>query len=97
MDDDGLLQVRFENHALTYLPMSQRTYSYDVCGLVTSRDKNPAAVMVVRAGFNPAGVDDIRPWVSAGYSGCLSQESRDLSVGLATATLQLSTLKRSLL
>jgi hypothetical protein len=32
-------------------------------------------VMVVRAGFNPAGVDGIRPWVSAGHSGCLSQES----------------------
>ena len=43
------------------LPMSQRTYFCDVCGLVSSRDKNSAAVMVVRAGFNPAGVDGIRP------------------------------------
>ena len=57
------------------LPMSQRTYFCDVCGLVSSRDKNSAAVMVVRAGFNPAGVDGIRPWVSAGHSGSLSQES----------------------
>ena len=43
------------------LPLSQRTYFCDVCGLVSSRDKNSAAVMVVRAGFNPAGVDGIRP------------------------------------
>ena len=57
------------------LELSQRTYFCDVCGLVSSRDKNSAAVMVVRAGFNPAGVDGIRPWVSAGHSGSLSQES----------------------
>ncbi len=63
------------------LPMSQRTYFCDVCGLVSSRDKNSAAVMVVRAGFNPAGVDGIRPWVSAGHSGCLSQESPGFSRG----------------
>ncbi|NNN09005.1 MAG: transposase, partial [Acidimicrobiaceae bacterium] len=31
------------------------------CGLVSPRDKNSAAVMVVRAGFDPAGVDGIRP------------------------------------
>ena len=27
------------------------------------------------AKITPAGVDGIRPWVSAGHSGCLSQES----------------------
>ncbi|HVB50747.1 MAG TPA: transposase [Acidimicrobiales bacterium] len=43
------------------LPLSQRTYTCEVCGLVSPRDKNSAAVMVVRAGFNPAGVDGVRP------------------------------------
>ena len=43
------------------LELSQRTYFCDVCGLVSSRDNNSAAVMVGRAGFNPAGVDGIRP------------------------------------
>ena len=43
------------------LPLSQRTYTCDVCELVSPRDKNSAAEMVVRAGFTPAGVDGIRP------------------------------------
>ena len=43
------------------LPLSQRTYACEVCELVSPRDKNSAAVMVVRAGFNPAGVDGITP------------------------------------
>ena len=43
------------------LPLSQRTYTCEACGAVSPRDKNSAAVMVVRAGFDPAGVDGIRP------------------------------------
>lgn len=43
------------------LPLSQRTYTCDECGAVSPRDKNSAAVMVVRAGFDPAGVDGISP------------------------------------
>jgi putative transposase len=40
------------------LPLSQRTYQ---CGLVAARDKNSAHVIHNRAGFNPAGVDRLRP------------------------------------
>jgi putative transposase len=43
------------------LPLSQRTYRCDQCGHVAPRDKNSARVMLNRAGFNPAGVDGIRP------------------------------------
>lgn len=43
------------------LPLSERTYTCAACGLVKPRDKNSAAVMVVRAGFLPAGVDRRRP------------------------------------
>jgi putative transposase len=43
------------------LPLSQRTYRCEHCGLVAPRDKNSAHVIHNRAGFNPAGVDGIRP------------------------------------
>ncbi|MEU5850372.1 RNA-guided endonuclease InsQ/TnpB family protein [Saccharopolyspora shandongensis] len=43
------------------LPLSERTYTCDVCGAVSPRDKNSAHVMLVRAGLNPAGVESRRP------------------------------------
>ncbi|GAT02525.1 transposase [Mycolicibacterium fortuitum subsp. acetamidolyticum] len=43
------------------LPLSQRTFRCDECGHVAPRDKNSAHVILNRAGFNPAGVDGIRP------------------------------------
>lgn len=35
------------------LPLSERTYSCTACGVVSSRDKNSARVMLVRAGLQP--------------------------------------------
>jgi putative transposase len=43
------------------LPLSMRTYACTVCGAVSPRDKNSARVMLVRAGWNPDGVEGIRP------------------------------------
>ncbi len=43
------------------LPLSQRTYRCDHCGHVAPRDKNSAHVIRNRAGFDPAGVDGVRP------------------------------------
>lgn len=43
------------------LALSERTYTCTACGMVRPRDKNSAAVMVARAGFNPACVEGIRP------------------------------------
>ncbi|MFE2037284.1 RNA-guided endonuclease InsQ/TnpB family protein [Streptomyces scopuliridis] len=43
------------------LPLSERTYTCTACGAVSSRDKNSANVMLVRAGLNPAGADRGRP------------------------------------
>ena len=43
------------------LPLSERTYRCDSCGLVAARDKNSAHVIHNRAGFVPAGVDRLRP------------------------------------
>ncbi|MGA8295412.1 MAG: transposase, partial [Acidimicrobiales bacterium] len=43
------------------LLLSERTYACKACGVVKPRDKNSAAVMVARAGFDPAGVESIRP------------------------------------
>jgi putative transposase len=40
---------------------SERTYTCSACGTVLPRDKNSAAVMLVRAGLNPAGADRARP------------------------------------
>ncbi|MEU6167274.1 RNA-guided endonuclease InsQ/TnpB family protein [Streptomyces tanashiensis] len=42
------------------LPLSERTYACTACGAVSSRDKNSARVMLVRAGLNPAGADRAR-------------------------------------
>ncbi|MEU6342512.1 transposase [Streptomyces sp. NPDC046977] len=42
------------------LPLSERTYTCTPCGAVSSRDKNSARVMLVRAGLNPAGADRAR-------------------------------------
>lgn len=39
------------------LPLSERTYTCTACGAVSPRDKNSAHVMLVRAGFAPAGAD----------------------------------------
>lgn len=47
--------------AKTRLLLSERTYTCEACGLVLPRDKNSAAVMLNRAGLNPAGVDRARP------------------------------------
>lgn len=43
------------------LPLSERTYTCMSCGAVSSRDKNSARVMLVRAGLSPAGADGVRP------------------------------------
>jgi putative transposase len=42
------------------LPLSERTYTCAACGASKPRDRNSATVMVVRAGFLPAGVDRVR-------------------------------------
>jgi len=47
--------------AKSRLPLSERTYRCGACGLVLPRDKNSAAVMLNRAGLNPAGADRARP------------------------------------
>ncbi len=43
------------------LPLSQRTFVCESCGHTADRDRNAAAVMVARAGFNQAGADRVRP------------------------------------
>ncbi|WP_189327911.1 zinc ribbon domain-containing protein, partial [Streptomyces flaveus] len=43
------------------LPLGERTYTCTVCGTASPRDKNSARVMLVRAGFNPAGAEGTRP------------------------------------
>lgn len=43
------------------LPLSERTYTCTSCGFVKPRDKNSAALMVVRAGFVPADAEGARP------------------------------------
>jgi putative transposase len=47
--------------AKTRLLLSERTYTCAACGTVLPRDKNSAAVMLIRAGLNPAGTDRVRP------------------------------------
>lgn len=42
------------------LPLGQRIYTCANCGVVRSRDKNSAAVMVARAGFVPADIEGVR-------------------------------------
>src|SRR5699024_652116 len=43
------------------LPLSQCISTCTACEHVPSRDKNAARVMLVRAGFVPAGVEGVRP------------------------------------
>lgn len=43
------------------LLLSERTYACSSCSAVLPRDKNSAAVMLNRAGLNPAGADRVRP------------------------------------
>ncbi|MET8004809.1 RNA-guided endonuclease InsQ/TnpB family protein [Nonomuraea glycinis] len=43
------------------LPLSERTYACTACGAVSPRDKNSALVMLVRAGWNPAGAEGVSP------------------------------------
>jgi putative transposase len=45
--------------AKSRLLLSERTYTCSACGTVLPRDKNSAAVMLVRAGLNPAGADRV--------------------------------------
>lgn len=47
------------------LPLGQRTYTCESCGVSRPRDKNSAAIMVARAGFDPAGAEGVRPAESA--------------------------------
>lgn len=47
------------------LPLGERTYTCDTCGHTQPRDKNSAAVMVDRAGFDPADVEGTRPGPAA--------------------------------
>lgn len=42
------------------LPLGQRTYTCEQCGMVKPRDKNSAAVIAARAGFFPANAEGIR-------------------------------------
>lgn len=46
--------------AKSRLLLSERTYVCTSCGLVLPRDKNSAAVMLKRAGLNPAGAEGVR-------------------------------------
>jgi len=46
--------------AKTRLLLSERTYACAACGAVLPRDKNSAAVMLIRAGLNPVGADRVR-------------------------------------
>ena len=43
------------------LPLGQRTYQCERCGMSKPRDKNSAAVVAARAGFHPANAEGIRP------------------------------------
>ena len=49
------------------LPLGERTYSCESCGMVRPRDKNSAIVMIARAGFNPAGAEGTRPKSLLGF------------------------------
>ncbi|WP_454199420.1 RNA-guided endonuclease InsQ/TnpB family protein [Nocardia sp. Marseille-Q1738] len=43
------------------LPLSQRIYTCTACGFVADRDRNAALVVRNRAGFTPAGVENVSP------------------------------------
>ncbi len=69
--DCGYCGVRTKHR----LPLSERTYACNVCGTVSGRDKNSARVMLVWAGFLPAGADRTSPGLSLSDTGSVSQES----------------------
>lgn len=46
--------------AKSRLPLNVRIFRCECCGYTDDRDRNAARVILVRAGFNPAGVDDVR-------------------------------------
>ena len=46
--------------AKSRLPLNVRIFRCECCGHTDDRDRNAARVILVRAGFNPAGVDDVR-------------------------------------
>ena len=46
--------------AKSRLPLDVRIFRCECCGYTDDRDRNAARVILVRAGFNPAGVDDVR-------------------------------------
>ncbi|MEZ5184979.1 MAG: transposase [Candidatus Nanopelagicales bacterium] len=43
------------------LPLGERTYTCERCGMVRPRDKNSATIMVARAGFSPADAEGVSP------------------------------------
>lgn len=47
------------------LPLGQRTYHCERCGMSKPRDKNSAAVVAARAGFHPADAEGVRPTCTA--------------------------------
>ncbi|WP_424887458.1 RNA-guided endonuclease InsQ/TnpB family protein [Streptomyces sp. XH2] len=53
--------ARCDARAKHALPLGERTYTCTSCGTVSPRDKNPAHVMLIRAGLTPAGADGARP------------------------------------
>ncbi|WP_198680971.1 RNA-guided endonuclease InsQ/TnpB family protein [Lentzea terrae] len=63
------------------LPLSERTYTCTSCGAVSPRDKNSAAVMLVRAGLNPVGDEGHKTCSSAGRTGSLSRKSHIARAG----------------
>lgn len=52
---------RCGTRAKARLELSERTYTCWSCGTTVPRDRNAAAVMVARAGLNPAGAESVRP------------------------------------
>ena len=73
----------FQCGAMTkhYLALFQRTYTCESCGLVSAKDKNFVAVMVVRAGFNPVVLMAIRPSFPLGTKAAKARNPPALAVG----------------
>jgi putative transposase len=46
--------------AKSRLPLSQRIFACDSCGITQDRDRNAARVILARAGLNPAGAEAVR-------------------------------------
>lgn len=53
------------------LELSERVFVCVSCGVTQDRDRNAARNMLVRAGFNPITVDNVRPLVSSEINGDL--------------------------